>query len=127
MTSERISGNVGTVEHDWRGKPAKPLRKSTAPSKRLGASDLKSYGPTPSQVAKKERYENNRPKETKRKARGGNYLWAQTLGVTRDMKYGIRVKVRGISAGDYWLEYSKASNLWYDVTGGDLQTDMYER
>lgn len=122
--SERVSGELGTVEFHSRPKTTRPYKGSCAPSARVTGTSItaQASAPTPEQRARRERIEREqRQPERKPPKRGGQALWAEYVGYsrTRDV-YGIKVKVRGISAETYWLPYSKAAMMWNEITGENL-------
>ena len=120
--TQRTLGAIGTVEHDYKPKGGGRYSRSERPP-RMGASAVTMRDAAPSESAKrgkaKHARQNPEPKP-KRVSGGGRALWAQYLGNSREGKYGIRVKVRGCEASDYWVPYSEASKLWHEITGLDF-------
>lgn len=105
-------------------------RCATAP-KPIGVTSITASAPTIEQRAKRANLETQwshdvKRKAHERKAHGGTYLWAKTGPVSRDGKYRITVKVRGIAKEDYWLEWQHAAALWLDVTGDTLENALRE-
>ena len=120
--TQRTLGALGTVEHDYKPKGGGRYSRSERPP-RMGASavTMADSAPNATQRKGKARHARQNPESQPRKVKGGGRaLWAQYLGNSRDGKYGIRVKVRGCEASDYWVPYAQAANLWYEITGLDL-------
>ena len=120
--TQRTLGAVGTVEHAYRVKDSRPFDRGGKPPQ-MGASavTMADSAPNATQRKGKAKHARQTPEPQPRKVKGGGKaLWAQYLGNSREGKYGIRVKVRGCEASDYWAPYAQAANLWYEITGLDL-------
>ena len=121
--TQRTLGALGTVEHDYKPKGGGRYSRSERPP-RMGASAVTMAGSAPNATQRKGKArharQNPEPKP-KRVSGGGRALWAEYLGCTWNAdKYGVRVKVRGISADNYWLPYAEAEKLWHEITGLDF-------
>ncbi len=121
----RETGAYGTVEFHAKPASPKPYRTSVAPSDRLVGTAVTAQGasPTREQRARRATIEAQSKQPEKRNAKGGSAQWVELVGFSAiTQTYGIKVKVRGISADIYWLPYSKAAMLWYEITGEDFDT-----
>lgn len=116
--TERVLGDYGTVEEAYKPKAGKRYRRAEAPP-RMGENTIKGSVPTQARRDKLARIEAQQARPLP-KPRGGRARWAQLMGITRDGRYGIKVKVTGISAETYWLPYAEAENLYYEITGEAL-------
>lgn len=123
--SERILGDLGTVEHAYRPKAGKRYATSKAPNKRLAGTSITASIPTDSQRRQRERIDREQA-QPQRKPKGGKPKYVEYVGRTRDDLYGIKVKVTGIKADIYWLPWSKASELWHEMSGTNLQDYLGE-
>lgn len=101
-------------------------RRATEP-KDIGVTSITCTPPSPKVRSKRTQLETQWTTNVKRPSlRGGNYMWAMTGPVSRDGNYCIKVKVYNAKVEDYWLPYSLAANLWYDVTGDTLENALRE-
>lgn len=125
--TERVSGRLGTIEYHARPVPSKPYRSSREPSKRY-AYPISITGSIPTQSVRERRKvldSQKREPEPRKPKGGGRARWAEYRGHrSSDDTYGIRVKITGVRADTYWLPFSKASDLWYEITGANLAEDI---
>ena len=123
-TTERTLGQYGTVEEAYQYKAGKPYNHATKP-KFIEPTSVTAQGSAPTVATRAKRAsidaQHARNMKPARRARGGKARWVEFVGLTYDHKYGIKVKVTGISTDTYWLPYDLAYNLWYEVSGTDLQ------
>lgn len=123
--TERVLGAEGTVEQAYKPKAGKRYSTASKPSARLAGTSITGTVPTQAQRAKRESIERQQAKPT-RKPKGGKPKFVEYVGRTRDDLYGIKVKVTGIKADIYWLPWSKASELWYEMSGTNLSDYLGE-
>lgn len=127
-TSERTLGQFGTVEEAYRAKSGASYRKGSNP-KLIQPTAITAQGAAPTKAtrAKLARIDEQHARNTKpTKAKGGKARWVEYVGRTYDGKYGITVKVTGISTDTYWLPWHLASDLWTEVSGTNLQDYLGE-
>lgn len=122
-STERVLGDYGTVEEAYKPKAGKRYSTAQKPSARLAGTAVTGTVPTAEQRRKRERIAKQQARNAPapRKPRGGNPRYVEYIGRTYDDLYGVKVKITGISADTYWLPWSKASELWYEMSGTDLQ------
>lgn len=126
--TERVSGAYGTSEFHAKGVTTTPYRSSSPPSARLAGTSITSTPPSDEAIRRRALLElqqiSNAPRVINKTR--GSAQWAELVGYNRrDDTYGIKVKIRGISPETYWLSFSKAASLWYEVTGTAFEDVAY--
>lgn len=123
--SERKSGDYGTVEQQANpAHPTKYVSSGHCPSKRPTGTAITAQAAAPSAAkrAKIAQIEAAQSQPERKRKQRATAQWAEYVGhIDSQDLYGIKVKVRGISAETYWLPYSKAAMLWTEVTGEDIK------